>query len=360
MSKDSHKKIALVSISLAGGGAERSTALLSQMLDRNGFEVHLITLTDAIDFEYAGTLFNLGKFKTAKDTLLKRLVRFSKLKAYLRREKFNFIIDVRSRSMPRKEAYYLHYLYKNESIIYMVHSFKLDNYFPLTTGVAKKMIAKAKGIVGVSQEIAEAVNTTFDTEKCICIYNTINQSIAAQKTVLPIFVWAGRLVDNVKNVSLLLEAFAKAKKAHTKHQLHIYGEGPDKEKLQQKSRELGLSDTVIFKPFIHTIKTEMSKAKAVILSSHYEGFPSVLIESLSVGTPVISVDCKSGPKEIIKNQENGLLVKNHDADALAGAINAFVTDDELYARCKENAVASVSHLSMDVIGKQWKEYIAGL
>ena len=59
MSKDTHKKIALVTISLAGGGAERSTAMLSQMLSKNGFDVHLIVLNDAIDYEYSGTLLSL-------------------------------------------------------------------------------------------------------------------------------------------------------------------------------------------------------------------------------------------------------------------------------------------------------------
>ncbi len=360
MPKDSHKKIALVTISLAGGGAERSTALLSKALTKKGFDIHIVLLDNAIDFEYDGTIFNLGVYKNGHDTILKRLSRFQKLKRFLKKEKFDLIIDVRSRGSSYKEAYYLNYLYRNESIVYMVHSSRLETYFPLHTFIVNKMIARSKGIVGVSKEIAHSVNTTFKTDKCVCIYNATLPNVPISKDVNPVFIWAGRLVDEVKNVSLLLEAFAKAKKANSTYQLHIYGEGPDKEKLLRKAKGLNLLDKVIFKPFTKDIISEMAKARAVLLSSYYEGFPSVLIESLSVGTPVISVNCMSGPKEIIAHQKNGLLVNNHDVSALANAIDLFATDNTLYEKCKNNAVASVSHLTLDVIGDQWNDYIKSL
>ena len=360
MSKDSHKKIALVSISLAGGGAERSTAMLSQMLDKNGFEVHLITLTDAIDFEYAGTLFNLGKFKKNNDSLVKRLVRFSRFKAYLTREKFDFIIDNRNRSNAYKEFYYLNYIYKNERVIYVARSFKIANYFPLGSKVAQAMIKRSAGIVGVSKEIAMTINATFKTHKAVAIYNPVKAMSPIKIKESAYFIFVGRLVDEVKNVSLLINAFAKAYSKNPSYMLKICGDGPDRSALVQKVRDLGLDNAIIFESYTPDIFSKMAAARALILTSHYEGFPRVIIEALSLGTPVISVDCKSGPKEIIKHKENGLLVKNHDTDSLAVAMHSLGTDDKLYARCKENAADSVAHLAMDAIGKQWKEYIAGL
>ena len=79
-------KICLVSISLAKGGAERSCAILSQMLDQQGHEVHLVILNNEIDFPFAGRLFNLGAFKKKRDTIWKRITRFKKLRKYLTRE----------------------------------------------------------------------------------------------------------------------------------------------------------------------------------------------------------------------------------------------------------------------------------
>lgn len=357
MPKDSHKKIALVTISLAGGGAERSTALLSQMLDANGFEVHIIALTNAIDYEYAGTLFNLGLYKTEKDTLIKRLVRFTKFKKYLRRENFNFIIDNRNRSNAYKESYYLNYIYRNERVIYVARSFKLENYFPLGSKIAQAMIDRSAGLVGVSQEITETINTTFDIQKGITIYNPIEEISVGSKSNDDYYIFVGRLIDSVKNVSLLIDAFAKAYSKNTHHTLKICGDGPDKASLERQVQGLGLQEVIVFEAFSSEIYEKMAAARALILSSHYEGFPRVIIEALSLGTPVISVDCKSGPKEVITNKHNGLLVPNHNPAALAEAIHTLSTDIALYEHCKENAVASVSHLSMEEIGKQWTQYL---
>lgn len=357
MPKDNHKKIALVTISLAGGGAERSTALLSQMLETQGFDVHIITLNNAIDYDYAGTLFNLGLYKTGKDTLLKRLVRFSKLKQYLRREKFDFIIDNRNRSNAYKEAYYLNYVYRNERVIYVARSFKLENYFPLGAKVATEMIHKSAGIVGVSQEIATTINRTFNTHKAITLYNPIAPIAVPSSDKDLYYIFVGRLVDAVKNVSLLIDAFAKAYLKNTTYVLKICGDGPDKAMLKQKVTDLGLDQAIVFEPFTPYIYEKMAAARALILTSHYEGFPRVVIEALSLGTPVISVDCKSGPKEVIKNNHNGILVPNHDVEALAQAIHTFHTDTALYDHCALNAQASVSHLAMEEVGKQWAQYL---
>jgi len=360
LSKDSHKKIALVAISLAGGGAERSTALLSQMLDATGFEVHLITLTDAIDFEYAGTLFNLGKFKTAKDSLVKRLVRFSKLKAYLRREKFDFIIDNRNRSNAYKESYYLNYIYRNERVIYVARSFKLENYFPIGAKVAEEMINRSAGIVGVSKEIAQTINTTFKTKKAVTIYNPVDVVIPPKAKDSGYYIFVGRLVDEVKNVSLLIDAFAKAYSKNSSYTLKICGDGPDKAMLERKVTDMGLGKAINFEAFDPKIYEKIAAARALILTSHYEGFPRVIIEALSLGTPVISVDCKSGPKEVIEQGYNGMLVPNYDSDALANAINTFTTDQTFYEHCTVNAARSVAHLSVNRIGDVWKDYVQSL
>lgn len=357
MSKDTHKKIALITISLAGGGAERSTAMLSQMLDKNGFDVHLITLTDAIDYEYSGTLFNLGRHKKTTDSLVKRLRRFSKLKKYLLQHKFDFIIDTRNRSNAYKEYYYLYYLYKNEQVIYIAHSYKLDNYFPASSRITQGMIRNSAGIIGVSQEIVNTINTTFKTDKAVNIYNAIPPLPLVNTTDGSYYIFAGRLIDKVKNVSLLIDAFAKAYSKNSDFRLKICGDGPDKEKLEQKVIDLGLQAVIGFEAFDSNILSKMSHSRALILTSHYEGFPMVVVEALGMGTPVISVDCKSGPCEVITDKENGLLVENYNTQALANAIHTFTTDEALYERCKLNAKTSVSHLSMDEIGKKWTYYL---
>jgi glycosyltransferase involved in cell wall biosynthesis len=83
----------------------------------------------------------------------------------------------------------------------------------------------------------------------------------------------------------------------------------------------------------------------------------VLIESLSAGTPVISVDCESGPNEIIKHEDNGLLIENFDVSKLSKAYNRFVLEEELYLHCKQNAEKSIEHLKIENIATQWTNYL---
>ena len=81
------------------------------------------------------------------------------------------------------------------------------------------------------------------------------------------------------------------------------------------------------------------------------------LESLAVGTPVISYDCFSGPNEIIKNNQNGILVENQNEEKLIRALNLFSEIDMLYAHCKQNAAESVAAFDIEIIGKQWLELL---
>ena len=98
-------------------------------------------------------------------------------------------------------------------------------------------------------------------------------------------------------------------------------------------------------------------AHCSILTSHFEGFPMSIVESLATGIPVISVDCETGPREIIQNKHNGLLVRNNDENALAKAISDMISDKDLYETCKNNAQKSVEHLSLTNIAEQWKQLL---
>ena len=79
----------------------------------------------------------------------------------------------------------------------------------------------------------------------------------------------------------------------------------------------------------------------------------VLLESLACETPIISWDYSSGPNEIITNKSNGLLVENQHSEKLIEAMNLFVSDNNLYLQCKENALPSVKQFSLETIGAEW-------
>tara|TARA_R100000306_G_scaffold6864_7_gene9211 strand:- start:23712 stop:24824 length:1113 start_codon:yes stop_codon:yes gene_type:complete len=349
-------KVCLVAISLGRGGAERSTALLSRMLREKGFQVSIVILNDVVGYPYEGKLFNLGALKTKPDTLSKRLARFKKLKTFFKEEEFDYIIDTRSRGSVAKELFYLHYLYKEQRIIYVVHSFNISQYFPKQQWIVQKMIDKAEAVIGVSKAISKKINTTYNTQKTVTIYNPsepFSETEAASSFSEKYILYLGRIEEKVKNFTLLLEGYKASKLSGNNVHLKIVGDGPDVDFVQHKIDEMSISETVTLYPFTSAILPYVKNALYLTLTSRYEGFPMVLIEALSVGTPVISVDCKSGPDEIIINQKNGLLIENHSVEALAEAMNRLAFDTELYKTCKTNAQDSISHLKMDAIGEQW-------
>jgi len=99
--------------------------------------------------------------------------------------------------------------------------------------------------------------------------------------------------------------------------------------------------------------TYLKGAEFLVLSSRTEAFPMVLIESLVLSCPVVATDCPTGPREIVIENENGLLVENQNADALSAAMDRLYSDKQLLAHCRGNALSSVQHLAADKVVKEW-------
>ena len=141
-----------------------------------------------------------------------------------------------------------------------------------------------------------------------------------------------------KNFPLLINAFQQIQE-ETKAKLVILGGGPEKPKLKKLIQEYEISDHVYLPGYVSNPYAYLSRASLFALSSDFEGLPTVLIEALACGCPVVSTDCPSGPREILEDGKWGTLVPVGDAEKLAEAMVKTLNNPPQRARLKERAEA---------------------
>jgi glycosyltransferase involved in cell wall biosynthesis len=196
---------------------------------------------------------------------------------------------------------------------------------------------RADAILAVSEGVADDLARTaqLPRERIAVTYNpVISDEIlrAAREPVdhawlrpgePPVVLGVGKLRPQ-KAFDVLLRAFARVR-AERPARLVILGEGPQRNALERLTRELGVAADVALPGFVANPFAWMAHSGVFVLSSAWEGLPSVLIEALACGCPVVSTDCPSGPAEILGAGRLGPLVPVGDADALARAIGLALT-----------------------------------
>lgn len=328
------QKFALFLPSLTGGGAERIFVTLANSFVARGIHIDLV-LANAF-----GNYFSLLDKKINVINLQSSSVFFSlfKLIKYLRTEKPDILLSA------VENANTLAIIAKKLSatsipIIITEHSNwsqVLSNQPPLKEKmlfqISRNVYPLADKVVtvsnGIRTELLKTIN--LDPQQVVCIYNPViprNLPILAEMQVVhpwlsnkewPVIISVGRLAKE-KDFKTLILAYQNAKKLKY-CRLIILGEGPERKNLQATIHRLGLQNDIDLPGFVENPFAWISKSDLFVLSSLYEGLPTVLIEAMACGTPVISTDCISGPAEILENGKFGDLVPVGNADALAAAI----------------------------------------
>ena len=171
-------------------------------------------------------------------------------------------------------------------------------------------------------------------------------------TGMPVVLSVGRLVP-LKDHATLLRAFARVVRSQPAR-LVMLGEGPERDNLLRLAEELGIAEQVDLPGFRVNPFAYMSRSRLLAHSSRYEGFPNVLVQAMACGTPVVSTDCRHGPREILEDGKWGRLAPVGDAEAMAEAIVETLRDpiepERLIARASVYSAEAAIERYMEVLG----------
>jgi glycosyltransferase involved in cell wall biosynthesis len=209
-------------------------------------------------------------------------------------------------------------------------------------------LRRARRLVVPSRYLAEiAAEWGLDRSRIEVLTNPAPPPIDVEPMPLEpgTFVFVGRLTEQ-KALPVALAAIAEVDGAR----LALVGDGPERASLERRVSELGLGERV---KFLGSLSRDealryLAGARAALLSSAWENLPHAAVEALAVGTPVVSTSV-GGVPEVVHDGENGLLVPPNDVAALAAALRAMLTDDDLRSRLAAGAQPSVAAIGRATI-----------
>lgn len=224
--------------------------------------------------------------------------------------------------------------------------------------VCNKLIALTKDMkrdylqYGFKEKNIVVINNMVDLEY-------INQRIKKaepehewfDKTKYSLIVANARMVPE-KRHDVLIKAFEIVEKIIPEARLMILGDGPLREQIEKMVSQ-SLKDKIAFMGFQSNPYYYMYHANVFTLTSDYEGFPNVVIEALACGLPVVTTDCKTGPREIIENGKDGYVVERGDYSAVAYALIEILSNRERRVIFSRNAIEKAKHYNVEKIAKDY-------
>lgn len=353
-------KITMFIGGFAPGGAERIFTDLSNYLSRR-HQVQVLTWSDAAP--YYGLCRQIRwiplKRQDYKGWLGDQMHRYRRLKAFIRKDDSDAYIAF----LPL--ATYLLLSMKKEirsPVMFSIRISPEEEYRPCYMKLlAWKYMPKADGIV-FQTDAQRQYFKKIRVRSCAVIPNSLTEAFLNQRADAgekkKRIISVGRL-NRQKNIPLLIGAFSEIADEFPMYDLYIFGEGEERERLEQLIFKQGLENRVYLPGVKKNIKEELVQSEIFVMSSDYEGISNALLEALSVGLPSVATDCVGGgARMLIQDGENGILVPVNDRQALADGMRRLLKDTELRKRLSGNAVKVNEDYAPERILKRWETYIS--
>lgn len=344
---------------LAYGGAERVMVQLANGLALNGYRIILIT-TYHREKEYCVSKgierIVLESGNTVRNGIRKNLGYIAKIRAICRNN--DAVVIVSFMREPNVRALLATIGLKTRSLI----SVRCDpsREYPGLIGKLMRMLLlpMSDGCVFQTEDAKKCFPSKL-IKKSRVILNPVAKEFFDVRQENPHNIVTVCRLDRQKNISLLIRAFARIEDKYPEEKLLIYGEGSSRNELEKLISSLQLNEKVILMGNSANIPEVLSKAKIFALASDFEGLPNALMEALAVGVPSVATDCPcGGPRILIEDGINGLLVPVNDEVILAEAIGTLLSNQELSYRLGNEAVKRArEQYYPKVILNQWLDFI---
>lgn len=344
------------------GGAERVMVNLAKQFADDGFDTTLITsYQDTWEYPVDRSVkrLSLEDEEIVQSKLRRNLSRIKKLRKVIKREKPDAIISFMAEPNYRTIISCIGLPVK--TIISVRNDPEKEYAGTIGRFLGKGLLPVADGCVFQTPDAQKWFPRRLQKKSCV-IYNAVKEDFyhVDRMPVKGKVVTCGRLEEQ-KNHELLINAFSKTLNEHPGAHLDIYGNGSLKEKLQNQILEMQLQDKVTLCTATDDVCAVLREASVFVLSSDYEGMPNALMEALAAGVPSISTNCPcGGPRLLIDNGRNGLLVSIGDVDALSEAMSRLLTDEKFAEQISRSASESAKEYIPDRVYDIWKKYIASV
>ncbi|MEU7467440.1 glycosyltransferase family 4 protein [Streptomyces sp. NPDC044984] len=198
-------------------------------------------------------------------------------------------------------------------------------------------------------------NTPIPGISVVGIPNSVPQpTVEPSDCTRKIVVSAGRM-HHIKRYDLLIRAFAGLAEEFPDWQLRIYGDGGEAGKLRALVTELGLSGRALLMGGFSPIESEWAKGSIAAVTSSAESFGMTLVEAMRCGLPVVSTDCPVGPREILRDGEDGFLVPNGEVEGIAWGLRRLMADEPLRRAMGEAALRNAARYDPAAVAARYVE-----
>lgn len=350
-------KIVFLSYLHGFGGAEKQNIMLANAMAERGHNVTLISISVNNNCYVLDNQVKYLYLPDRKQNILYIVTRYQDIKKVLKEIRPDITVNFWFQS-----AYMTALMHKSicGKIIYSERGDPGDKEYHGILGIIRKWaLPHIDGFIFQSK----GAQNYFDKkvqQKSTIIPNPIfinAENFPKLKKRRKVIVTVGRLHPQ-KNQELLIDAFSMITDDFPDYILEIYGEGKLKEELQRKINKLKLTNRIFLKGINTEIHNFIYDASLFVLSSNYEGLPNTLLEAMALGIPCISTDCRpGGAREIITNNENGIIVEVGNKNKLAFAMKKVLSDDRIMEMYSIKGKISSKRYETKKIYQEWDDFL---